>query len=70
MGQAYPDTAIKFIVGSMPDGTILMDFRLAKIDHLKLTREEALDLSEGLVQAVRDVNAGIATRDILDRFKG
>jgi len=45
------DTAIDFVVGTLPDGRVLLDFRLAKIDHLKLTREQALELAEGLVEA-------------------
>ena len=47
------DTDIKFLVGTLPDGRVLLDFRLAKVDHLKLTREQALELAEGLVDAAR-----------------
>lgn len=49
----YPDTDIQFIVGTLPDGRVLLDFRAAKIDHLKLTPTVALELAEGLVEAAR-----------------
>ena len=47
------DTRIQFIVGTLPDGRVLLDFQTARIDHLKLSREQALDLAEGLVEAAR-----------------
>jgi len=53
-----PDTAIQFMVGTLPDGRVLVDFKTAKIDHLKLTREQALDLAEGLVEAARQARGG------------
>ena len=65
MGRAYPDTSIKYVVGTLPDGRVVMDFRMAKVDHLKFTREEALELAEGLVEAVNQANAGITTRGIM-----
>ena len=49
-----PDTNLDFLIGTMPDGKIIIDFRLAKVDHLKLTQPQALEMAEGLVQAVRD----------------
>ena len=45
------DTNLDFLIGTTPDGRVLMDFQLAKVDHLKLTTTQALDLAEGLVEA-------------------
>ena len=47
-----------FIVGSMPDGRIVLDFRGMKIDHLKLKQDMALDLAESLVEAVQQAKQG------------
>ena len=58
------DTGLQFLLGTLHDGRILMDFRSAHVDHLKLTRTEALDLAEGLVEAVNQAREGvIATLD-------
>ena len=58
MSASYPDTSIDFVVGTLPDGRVLIDFRMAKIDHMKLTRDQALDLAEGLVEAVNQAKHG------------
>ena len=64
MSAHPPDTDLQFIVGTLPDGRVLLDFRMASVDHLKLTRTEALDLAEGLVEAVNQAKEGvIATFD-------
>jgi L-asparaginase/Glu-tRNA(Gln) amidotransferase subunit D len=54
-----PDTNVCFIVGTLPDGRVLIDFRALPVDHLKLTQAQALDLAEGLVEAVRQARQGI-----------
>ena len=46
------DTKLEFIVGTLPDGRVLIDFKAAKVDHLKLSATQALELAEGLVEAV------------------
>ena len=48
-----------FLVGSTPDGRIVLDFRGMKIDHLKLTQLMALDLAESLCEAVGQAKEGI-----------
>ncbi|MCB7130437.1 MAG: hypothetical protein J3T61_12970 [Candidatus Brocadiales bacterium] len=64
MSSHPPDTNLDYLVGTLPDGRVLLDFRMAKIDHLKLTRTQALDLAEGLVEAVNQAKEGvIATLD-------
>jgi len=50
------DTNIEFAVGTLHDGRVLLDFQMAKVDHLKLSREQALELAEGLVEAVNQAN--------------
>ena len=59
MPDNYPDTDIDFVVGSLPDGRVLLDFRMARVDHLKLTQDMALDLAEGLVEAVNQAREGV-----------
>ena len=56
MSSHPSETNIKFLVGTLPDDRMLLDFRAAKVDHLKLTREQALELADGLVEAVRQAN--------------
>ena len=64
MSAHPPDTNIQFLVGTLPDGRVLLDFRLARIDHLKLKQDIALDLAEALVEAVNQAREGvIATLD-------
>lgn len=48
-----------FIVGSMPDGRIVIDFRGMKIDHLKLTQDMTLEFAEALVEAVQQAKEGL-----------
>lgn len=50
------DTQLHFIVGTLPDGKIVLDFR-RPVDHLKMTVDEASALCEGLVDAIRQVAA-------------
>ena len=51
-----PDTKLEFVIGTLPDGRVLMDFRMAKVDHLKLTTEQALELAEGLCEAAKQAS--------------
>lgn len=61
-GQHGPGEADhQFIVGSTYDGRALLDFRGLKIDHLMLTRDQALNLAETLVDVVRDIDNGVTT---------
>ena len=54
-----PDEAkIEFIIGTTPEGRILIDFRTNKIDHLKLDQDMALDMAQALVEAVQQAKAG------------
>lgn len=55
-GWHMSDTNLDFVIGTLPDGRVLMDFRMAKVDHLKLTTEQALELAEGLVEATRQAS--------------
>ncbi len=48
-----------FLVGSTPDGRIVIDFRGMKIDHMKLKQDVALDLAQGLVEAVQQAKEGV-----------
>ncbi len=48
-----------FIIGTTPDGRILIDFRGMLIDHMKLGQLTALDMAEALVQAVQQAKQGI-----------
>lgn len=48
-----------FIVGSLPDGRVVLDFRGQKIDHLKLKQHMALNLAEALVEAVNQAKEGV-----------
>ncbi len=48
-----------FIIGTTPDGRILIDFRGMRIDHMKLGQLTALDMAEALVQAVQQAKEGI-----------
>ncbi len=52
------DTELQFLVGTLHDGRVLLDFRSAHVDHLKLTQDMALDLAEGLVEAVTQARQG------------
>lgn len=52
MSETITDTELQFIVGTLPDGRVVIDLR-RDVDHLKLTREQALELAEGLVEATR-----------------
>jgi len=54
-----------FIVGSTPDGRVLLDFRGMQINHLKMTQDVALNLAEGLVEAVNQARQGLVVS--LDR---
>ena len=59
-GEHADDEAdFDFIVGSLHDGRVLLDFRGMKIDHLKLKQNTALDLAEALVEAVKQAKEGI-----------
>ena len=57
-----------FLLGSMPDGRVVLDFRGMKVDHLKLTQDMALNLAEALVEAVQQAKQGIiiSTERVLD----
>lgn len=60
MGEAAADEAdFDFIIGSTPDGRIVVDFRGMRIDHMKLKQDEALEMAEGLVEAVQQAKQGI-----------
>ena len=62
-GTEGPDEAdFDFIVGSTPDGRVLLDFRGMKIDHMKMTQDMALNMAEGLVEAVTQARDGIIIR--------
>jgi len=50
------DTPLTFVVGTLPDGRVLIDFRMATPDHLKLTQEMALSLAEALVEAAKQAS--------------
>ena len=50
-----------FVVGSLPDGRVLIDMRGRAVDHLKLTHEMALEMAEALVDTVRGARQGIIT---------
>ena len=52
------DIDFQFVVGTLHDGRVLLDFRMARVDHLKLTQDMALDMAEALVEAVRMAKAG------------
>lgn len=52
------DTNIKFLVGTLPDGRVLLDFRAQLVDHLKLTPDGARELADGLREAARQADAG------------
>ncbi len=58
-GLPDKDTDLQFIVGTLPDGRVILDFRLAKIDHLKLKQDVALELAEALVEAVLQAKEGV-----------
>ena len=55
------DVGVVYVVGSLPDGRALIDFRGRAVDHLKLEQDVALDMAEALVEAVRDARQGIIT---------
>lgn len=55
------DTSIAFIVGTLPDGRVLIDFQ-RMLDHVKLGQDTALDLAETLVEAVRQARQGAILR--------
>lgn len=48
-----------FVIGTTPDGRVLVDFRGMRIDHMKLGQVTALDMAEALVQAVQQAKEGI-----------
>lgn len=48
-----------YLIGTTPDGRVLIDFRGRPIDHLVLTETDALELAEGIMQAVKDARQGI-----------
>lgn len=48
-----------FVIGSMPDGRVVIDFRGMKIDHLKLKQHIALDMAQALVEAVQQAKEGV-----------
>lgn len=50
MGEG--DTQIQFLVGTTPEGEVLLDFRRL-VDHVKLQPNAALELAEGLVDAAK-----------------
>lgn len=55
-----------FLLGSLPDGRIILDFRGMKIDHLKLTQDRAAELRDGLDEAIKDARQGVLIN--LDRM--
>ncbi len=64
-GQHGPDEAdFDFIVGSLPDGRVILDFQGMRIDHMKIGQLTALDMAEAIVEAVNQGKEGvIATLD-------
>ncbi len=57
--HADDEADFDFIVGSTPDGRVLIDFRKMKIDHLKLNQDTALNLAEALCEAVQQAKEGV-----------
>jgi len=57
--RADDEAQMDFIVGTTPEGRVLMDFRGMTINHLKLEQDMALNLAEALVQAVQQAKQGI-----------
>ena len=54
---ALGDTELSFLIGTLEDGRVLLDFR-RMVDHLKLTVEQTFQLAEGLIEAAKQANAG------------
>lgn len=57
--HADDEADFDFIVGSLPDGRIVIDFRGMRIDHMKLTQHTALYLASTLVEAVQQAKQGV-----------
>ena len=53
-----PDEAtVQFTVDITPDGRVVLDF-MRRVDHAKIPREDALELAQTIVEAVRSARAG------------
>lgn len=52
------DQNVQFLLGTLPDGRVLVDFRGTPIDHLKLTPDQALELAEYLVHTAKEARRG------------
>lgn len=57
-GGGVSDTNIQFLVGTLPDGRVLLDFRAQRVDHLKLTPTGARELADGLMEAAKQAEGG------------